>query len=145
LLFVKKHYKVYHISSGVESCTTPLKLSSAVAEYYPSRPPFKFVDKDTLDQMKKWAKKRVPVPPALVNDTVYLNYWDDVFGGNGRLRILLAGLEPYIKFMELGQIFDNSKLLADTHIAKSIPADVYIKNSVQYLEKIDVFEAALDP
>jgi hypothetical protein len=47
--------------------------------------------------------------------------------------------------MELGQVFDNSKLLSDTGMKQPLPAHEYIKNSVKYLEKIDVFEGAVDP
>jgi hypothetical protein len=58
---------------------------------------------------------------------------------------LFAGLEPYIEFIELGQIFDNSRLLEDTDMGNSIPAHIYINNSIKFLDKIDVFEGALDP
>jgi hypothetical protein len=47
--------------------------------------------------------------------------------------------------MELGQIFDNSKLRADTGMPQSIAAHDYIRISVEYLAKIDVFQGALEP
>jgi hypothetical protein len=57
----------------------------------------------------------------------------------------MGGLEPYLDFIELGQVFDNSKLLEDTSIGLSEPAHEYIKRSAHFLSKIDVFEEALAP
>ena len=145
LLFAKRNHTVYHISAGTKSVSDTDKISSAIAGYFPDRPDFKFVSKDILGQMKKWSKKNLAHGSRLFDYPEYLEYWETTFGGNGKLRILLAGMEEYLKFMELGQIFDNTRLLQDTSVGEPPPAHIYIKNSVQYLEKIDVFEGALDP
>ena len=75
----------------------------------------------------------------------HLNYWDDIFDDATDLRILMGGLEPYLDFIELGQVFDNSKLLQDTNIGPPEPAHEYMKRSAHFLDKIDIFEAALAP
>jgi hypothetical protein len=62
------------------------------------------------------------------------------------LRVLMGGLDPYIEFMELGQVFDNKRMIeGDLGIEQSKPAHEYIKNSIHLLENIDIFEAALEP
>jgi hypothetical protein len=64
----------------------------------------------------------------------------------GKLRILMAGLDPYIEFMELGQVFDNSRLLEEgIDVVQPKPAHQYIENSIHLLKEIDIFEAALEP
>ena len=100
LLFAKRAYSVYHISSGKESFTTPEKLTSAIAANFPDRPQFKFIDREFLEPMKKWAKKKNPVPLPLIPYSEYLDYWNNAFSSNGKLRVLFAGLDPYLKFME---------------------------------------------
>jgi hypothetical protein len=64
----------------------------------------------------------------------------------GELRVLMGGLDPYIEFMELGQVFDNTRLLEEgIDVSQSKPAHEYIKSSIHVLENIDIFEAALEP
>jgi thioester reductase-like protein len=145
LLFVKRNHKVYHISSGKYGATSALQMTSAIAPYFTERPPFKFVDKSTVKQMTSWAKKHALKPDnELEKHPVYLNYWKTAFEDHGKLRILLYALDPYLEFMELGQVFDNSKLLADTGIESPPPAHKYITNSIEYHVNIDVFEGAMD-
>jgi thioester reductase-like protein len=143
----KRHYSVYHISAGTQSYTTPTQLTGAIESYFPNKPSFKFIDPELLPQMKKYAKDKVMLKPdmELFKHPQYLSYWKNVLGENGKMRIIFAGLEPYLKFIDLGQIFDNSRLLEDTHIGVSQPAHEYVKKSIKYLEKIDIFEGALDP
>ncbi len=148
LVFAKKrHYSVYHISAGTKSFTTPAKLSGAIESYFPDKPAFKFVNSDLLGQMKKYSKNKDILQPGmeLLKHPEYLSYWKNVLGENGKMRIIFAGLEPYLRFIELGQIFDNARLLEDTHMGVSLPAHEYVKTSIKYLEKIDIFEGALDP
>jgi hypothetical protein len=47
--------------------------------------------------------------------------------------------------MELGHVFDNSRLLEDTGMANCEAADVYMNNSMNFVEKIDILEGAIDP
>jgi thioester reductase-like protein len=146
LLFAKRNHQVYHVSSGKAGASNALKITSAIEPHFNHRPPFKFVNTSHVKQMVAWAKNHPPKPgDELEHNTTYLSYWNDIFESRGRLRILLFALEPYLEFMELGQVFDNSKLLADTGMKQPLPAHEYIKNSVKYLEKIDVFDGAVDP
>jgi hypothetical protein len=145
LLFAKRHYNTYHISSGETSMTDSKKVTDSIEGKFPDKPVFKFVQRALMSQMKNWSRNRLQPESDLYNHVEYLDYWSNIFEDNSKLRILFAGLEPYIEFIELGQIFDNSRLLEDTTIGNSIPAHIYISNSIQFLDKIDVFEGALDP
>jgi thioester reductase-like protein len=146
LLFAKRNHQVYHVSSGQVGASNALQITSAIEPHFNHRPPFKFVNTSHVKQMVAWAKNHPPKPgDELHGNTQHLSYWNDIFESRGRLRILLFALEPYLEFMELGQVFDNSKLLSDTGMKQPLPAHEYIKNSVKYLEKIDVFEGAVDP
>ena len=143
----KRNYGVYHISSGEASSTTPGKVTAAISDFFPDKPDFKFVSRGLLSDMKKWTKNGIIVNEHhhLYEHSEYLNYWIDNFGDNTKLRILFYALEPYIDFIELGQVFDNSRLLEDTHVGPSIPAHEYLKTSGKHIEAINVFEGAIDP
>jgi hypothetical protein len=67
-----------------------------------------------------------------------------MYDDNSKLRILFYALEPYIDFIELGQIFDNSRLLEDTTIGQSIPAHEYLKITGETIKEINIFEGAVD-
>ena len=145
LLYVKRNYSVYHISSGVHSATNPLKMADVINAYYPDQPEFKFVKKSLINQMKNWSRERLQPDSELYNYSEYLDYWHEILGEKGRLRIVFAGLEPYLEFKELGQIFDNSRLLHDTTVGYPAAAHDYLQTCLPYLDKIDIFEGALDP
>jgi hypothetical protein len=53
--------------------------------------------------------------------------------------------ELYLRFMELGQVFDNTRLLHDTGIGWSTPAHAYIGRSLHHMDHIDLRSGALDP
>ncbi|MGZ4055631.1 MAG: SDR family oxidoreductase [Bacteroidia bacterium] len=147
LLFAKnRKHNVYHISSGATSSTTSKKITACLESYFTERPPFHFVNKSLLNQVKLWSKSKLLPSSSLYSYPEYLDYWDKTFADPSALRIILAGLEPYIEFAELGQIFDNSRLLNDVPaIKQSPPADVYIKNLMNFIEKIDIMEGAINP
>jgi len=145
LLFAKRKHNVYHISAGQNSSTTPAKIFSAIEAQFNQLPTFKFVHKSLLEQMKKWAKGSLKLDEELYKHSDYLNYWEETFKDKKNLRIILAGLEPYIEFIELGQVFDNTRLLNDVDITPSQPVHEYISNSINYLKKINVLEGAIDP
>ena len=145
LLFSKRNYSVYHISSGEKSATTPLKSTKAIEHYFPHRPEFSFVGRELIREVKLWARKQLNGHSTLKQYREHLNYWNDIFDDATDLRILMGGLEPYLDFIELGQVFDNSRLLQDTNIGPSEPAHEYMKRSSHFLDKIDIFEAALAP
>jgi Male sterility protein. len=143
----QRKYSVYHISSGLVSSTTPEKATNAIKHFFPKKPDFKFVPKGLLTDMKKWSKNS-----SLINEQShlyqyrdYLDYWINNFGDNTKLRILFYAIESYINFIELGQIFDNTRLLEDTKIGPSIPAHKYLRNSGKHIESINIFEGAIDP
>lgn len=147
LIFNKKrNYRVYHISSGEASITTPKKATDAIKHLFNDKPDYKFVSKSLLVNMKKWSKNSTLVDEhnSLFKHREYLDYWMNYFGDNTKLRILFYALEPYINFVELGQVFDNSRLLKDTQVGQSIPAHVYLKDTVIYIDAINIFEGAID-
>jgi thioester reductase-like protein len=141
-----RKYSVYHISSGKESCTTPEKITKAIENFFPDKLDFQFVSKGLLVDMKKWSKNSTLIneKSSLYQYRDYLDYWVDNFGDNTKIRTLLYALEPYINFMELGQIFDNSRLLEDTNVGHSIPAHEYLKHCGKHIEAINIFEGAVD-
>jgi thioester reductase-like protein len=146
LLFAKRKHTVYHISSGKTAATSAHLLSISLDNYFKNKPRFYFPDKSLIKQMKLWAKKRLPEECELFSYGEYLDYWNKTFTHPGELRILLAGLEPYLEFMNLGQVFDNTRLLEDVpSVKQSSPAHVYINNCMKFIEKIDIMEGALNP
>ncbi len=146
LLFSEKRkYNVYHISAGSKSATTLLMLTRAIESYFPDKPTFNFIDRELTREVKLWARKKLNGNNALKNYTEYLNYWNREMEDSGDLRILMGGLDPYLSFIELGQVFDNTRLQQDTDAGFPEPAHEYIKRSVQFIENIDIFEAALEP
>jgi nucleoside-diphosphate-sugar epimerase len=147
LLSSRRKHNVYHISSGAASSTTPEKVTNTINGHFSDKPQFKFVPKELLTSMKHWSKNgtTVDVSNPLYNYKDYLDYWIYLFGDNSKLRILFHALEPYINFIELGQVFDNKRLFEDTDLEPSVPAHVYMSNSLKYLNNINIFEGAIDP
>lgn len=141
----RKH-RVYHISSGTASATTPQKGTDSIAHFFPDKPDFKFVPRTVLSEMKKWSKNTslITEESQLHSYKNYLDYWLNNFDDSSKLRILFFALEPYIDFMELGQIFDNSRLLEDTTVGNSIPAHEYLKTTGAVIKEINIFEGAID-
>ncbi|MCD6012617.1 MAG: Male sterility domain protein [Flavipsychrobacter sp.] len=145
LLFAKRKYHTYHISAGKAS-TTANQLAKTLSDYFDDLPPFKFVEKSMLKHIKLWTKNKLHEGDELYQYQDYLDYWEEVFEGKSNLRILFTGLDPYLEFMELGQVFDNSRLLEDLpEIGNSEPAHEYIAKSMHYVEKLDILEGAIDP
>jgi len=145
LLFANRKHNVYHISAGEAGATTALRLSETLSSYFDDMPPFNFISKSMLSQVKHWTRNRLAPDSELYNYRSYLDYWKDTFQDKGKLRLLFTGLDPYLEFMELGHVFDNTRLLQDVDIENSVPADVYINHSMNFVEKIDVLEGAIDP
>ncbi len=144
LLFAKRNHTVYHISSGPEAATSAYDLSIVFEEHFSDLPRYCFVKNDMLKQMKLLAKNKLPIGSELSKYPDYIKHWKETFGELSNLRILFAGLDPYLEFLNLGQVFDNSKLLADVDIEKPTPAHKYIVKQMAYVEKLDVFEGAMD-
>lgn len=145
LLFANRRYNVYHISAGNAGATTALKLSKTLEAYFDELPPFNFINKSMLNQVKHWTRDRLAPESELYDYKQYLSHWHDTFQDKSKLRLLFTGLDPYLGFMELGHVFDNTRLLEDVGIENSVPADVYISSSMNFVEKIDILEGAIDP
>jgi len=143
LLFNKRNHSVYNIASGKDSATNSFLVNQAIEKFFPKELPFKYLEKNEIKEM--WAKNKLPEGSKLYDYPAYLEYWKKTFVDVNRMRILLAALQPYLEFAELGQIFDTSKLLADTKIGHPEPAHSYIARSAKYLKNIDVFAGAIDP
>ncbi|MBZ5514086.1 MAG: SDR family oxidoreductase [Acidobacteriia bacterium] len=142
LLFSKRRWTTYHISAGKQSATNLAKVSGAIEGLFNDRPPFKYVRRQLLPHMKRWSKKHQPTS-ELLGFPEYVSYWSSAFNGN--LRIVLAGLEPYFRFMELNQTLDNSRLLADTKLPAPPSPHEYLRKTGKYLNDIDLVAGALDP
>ncbi|MBL7684192.1 MAG: SDR family oxidoreductase [Flavipsychrobacter sp.] len=145
LLFAKRKHHVYHISAGENGSTTALRLSKTLESYFDEMPPFNFISKSLLNQVKHWTKGRLQPDSELYAYRNYLDYWKETFEDKSKLRVLFSGLDPYLDFMELGHVFDNTRLLEDVGIENSEPADVYMAKSMNFVEKIDILEGAIDP
>ena len=145
LLFAKRNHTVYHVSAGEHSCTTNLKLTEAIAPHFSDRPDFKFISHKLLNQIKLWAKNKLPADAELHQHTEYLDYWHEVFEEKSQLRILFGGMDPYIEFINLGQVFDNKRLIEDTGIHYPEAVHEYIQRCIDHLGNIDIMEGALDP
>jgi hypothetical protein len=99
-----------------------------------------------LSEMKKWSKNTTLINEQnqLFKYRNYLDYWINNFDDTSKLRILFYALEPYIDFIELGQLFDNTRLLEDTNMGQSIPAHDYLKINGENIKAINIFEGAID-
>ncbi|MBL7719388.1 MAG: SDR family oxidoreductase [Flavipsychrobacter sp.] len=141
----RRKHSVYHVSAGEEGATTALKLSETLSAYFDEMPPFNFINKNLLNQVKHWTRGRLSADSELYNYRKYLDYWKETFEDKSKLRVLFSGLDPYLDFMELGHVFDNTRLLEDVDIENSTPADIYINESMKFVEKLDIMEGAIDP
>ena len=145
LLFsTRRKHNVYHISCGEKAATSVFKLAQTLANYFTDMPPFLFVKKVMINDVKHWTRQRLHEGSELHNYREYLDYWKDIFTTEGNLRLLFTGLDPYLQFIELGHVFDNTRLLQDVDISNSEPAEVYIERSMHFVEKLDVLEGAID-
>ena len=141
LLFAKRNYNVYHISSGVNASTTPKRVLELIEPYFSELPPLKFLPKEFLSKIKLWARGNI----ELNEFSEYCSQWEKTFEERKNLRIIFAGLDPYIEFIELNQVFDNTRLLNDVDILPPIPSHGYICQSIDYIKKINILEGAYEP
>jgi nucleoside-diphosphate-sugar epimerase len=144
LLFVKRKYNTYHISSGTKSASTMKLFLEAVN--IQDRPPYEFVDYKLINQIKLFSKNKLSENSELIKTYgLYTDYWKKIFGDNGNLRMLLGGVDFYFQFANLGLTFDNTRLLMDTDIGYSEPVHQYMARNKLQLRKIDVLEGATNP
>jgi hypothetical protein len=133
-----RKFNTYHISSGRQAATNMELLTSAVSNPNGNRPPFCFIDYKFMEQMHAFSKDQLPEDAELRKYSQHLNYWSKIFNGNGTLRKLLWAINFYYNFVNLGLVFDNSRLLADTKLGLPEPAHVYMGRNREQLKKIDV-------
>lgn len=138
LLLSKRKYDTYHISSGTKSSTNMELLLGAVN--VPGKIPIKFVDYDLIREIRLWSKNKLAGESRLDSYGKYLQYWSSMFGNNGNLRTLLGAIDYYFQFVNMGLIFDNSRLLEDTSVGNPEPAHVYMARNKGQLSEIDVIE-----
>jgi nucleoside-diphosphate-sugar epimerase len=136
---------VYHVSSGPGGATSARRLAATLARHF-GGPPFCFVSASLFPSIQRWAKGQAPEEGGELRAYGrYLNYWRDSFCDARRLRAVLAALEPYLRFMELGHVFDNRRLLAATELRTPPPAHIYMEPAMRYLTTIDIVGEAADP
>jgi len=145
LLFVKRRHSVYHVSAGTASKTSPLLLGKTIEPYFPNKPPITFIEPRMISDMKFWSKGKLSPESELHKYKEHLDYWKKSLGEPFALRILFAGWEPYLHFVNLGHVFDNERLTQDLPIGPPAPAHEYIKKCIPFIKEIDVFAGALDP
>lgn len=145
LLHTHRAYQVYHISCGVESCTSPKKILDAISSEFENLPPVKFINKENLQLFKNWSKNSKEIDPDLEEYIEYCRHFENLFGKRENMRIVFSGLEPYIEFIELGQVFNNTRLLKEINIKPPVPAHQYISNNIEFLKQINIMEGAFNP
>lgn len=145
LLFSNRKHDTYHISAGKKSSTTISQVMDALERDLGS-PPCKFISYNEISALKKWARGRLDEDDAFaVENQNYLAHVQKALGCNGNLRILLGALDAYYRFGDLGQVFDNERMLLDSGMSEPEPAHVYMGRNKHLLANIDILEGAIDP
>ena len=146
LLFADRRHTVYHVSAGPEAATSTAALGRVLSAHFDTPPPLRFVDTAVLGDIKRWLRNGSERPgDGLRDHRDHLDYWTVAFPERRQLRLLFWALELYLRFMELGQVFDNSRILQDTGVGRSTPAHDYIGRSMRHMDRIDLLSGALDP
>jgi Putative dehydrogenase domain of multifunctional non-ribosomal peptide synthetases and related enzymes len=140
LLLSSRRYATYHVSAA-QLATTPRQVADVMT---PGMLPVVFPSREDLAALKKWLKSGAPAALSLGAYSGHLEYITECLGKK-KARILLAGLEPYWKFIDLNLRFDNSRLLSDTGIDSPEPAHEYLKRTMGFLETLDPLVAAANP
>jgi nucleoside-diphosphate-sugar epimerase len=133
----------YHVSAG-PSATTCRQIIEAVNYDDPGKPPLIYGSERDLELVKAWLRNGDKPHPELGRCAAQLEYIRTGIGTK-RARLLLFGLEPYWDFINLGQRFDNSRLMSDTDMGLPEPAHEYLKRTASYLDEVDPFCAATNP
>ena len=143
LLFARRSHGIYHISSGAGAASSAAALAAMLAGQFPDLPAFCFVRGELFPALRRWVKGQPPRPDSeLWPHAGYLAYWKASFRDPRRLLAVFAALEPNLRFMELGHVFDNARLLAATGLPPPPPAHVYMARSAHHLAAIDIVGGA---
>jgi nucleoside-diphosphate-sugar epimerase len=144
LLLARRH-GVYHISAGPSSATSVKLLSDTLARHFPALPPFCFVASELLPEIRRWIQGHpLAAGSALAGHRSYLDDWQARFRDTPRLLAVFTALAPNLRFMELGHVFDNTRLLAATGMHPPTPAHVYMVPAMHHLAAIDIVGEAWD-
>lgn len=144
LLFAARRHGVYHVSSGPLACTNARLLSKTLSQYFEDLPPFEFLPRGEAWRLRRWIRGYREQEDWRTFEH-YLLYWDGAFGTRTRALALLAALNPYFDFMELGQTFDNQRLASDTGLCTEAPAHVYLERCLEHVAHIDLLGGCSDP
>ena len=143
LLFARRSHGVYHISAGAGAATSAAALAALLARQFTDLPAFCFVRGELSPALRRWVQGQPPPPGSeLWAHASYLAHWRASFRDPRRLLAVLAALEPNLRFMELGHVFDNARLVAATGLAPPLPAHVYMASSSHHLAAIDIVGGA---
>lgn len=143
LLTGVRSHTTYHVSAGAGS-TNCRTIFEAIGYDDSDVPELVYCPREHLALLKKWLRTGKNPDPALARYSKHLDYIQRGIGRK-KARMLLSGLDAYWQFIDLGQRFDNSRLLADTGIGIPEPAHTYLGRTVEYMEDLDPLEAAVNP
>ena len=143
LLFAKRNHTVYHISAGKASSDIGKSVRSMLlGEGFPDP---KFIPYLDIKKIRSWTRKKLDLlSDFAMENAEYFSHMKKVLG-NGDLRILLGAIDDYFKFGNLGQIFDNTRMLEDTGMSLPEPVHVYMDRNRHQIGNIDVMSGTLDP
>jgi hypothetical protein len=120
-------------------------LSDTLARHFPALPPFRFVASELLPDIRRWIKGQpLAAGSPLAGYQPYLDAWQARFRDTPRLLAVFTALAPNLRFMELGHVFDNTRLLAATGMHPPTPAHVYMEPAMHHLAAIDIVGEAWD-
>jgi len=143
LLSGARSHTTYHVSAGAGS-TNCRTIFEAIGYDDSRAPELVYCPREHLALLKKWLRTGKSPDPALAPYSKHLDYIQ--YGiGRKKARMLLSGLDAYWQFIDLGQRFDNSRLMEDTGIGLPEPAHNYLGRTVEYMEDLDPLAAAVNP
>jgi len=143
LLTGTRRFSTYHVSAGAASTDCRTILDSVGYERN-GLPDLAYCSREHLALLKKWLRTGRNADSALAPYAKHLEFIQ--YGiGRKKARMLLSGLDAYWQFIDLGQRFDNARLLADTRIGTPEPAHNYLGRTAMYLGDLDPLEAAVNP
>jgi thioester reductase-like protein len=137
-----RRHRLYHVTAGPERATSPGQLAAALEPHFPQLPAFYFGAEPGMAQLRRWVKARA-VPAAPWRE--YLEHWRRSLGEPRKILTVLASLQPYAEFAELGYTFVADRLAETTGLRLSEPAHVFIPRSVQHIASLDLLHHAVDP
>jgi len=141
LIFSDRNFNCYHLSAG-RSATAMWDILQVYRNNDNGRIDYHFADPGLYKEMVSFSKKRLEQCEILNRDYKdYLHYWQGIFHSKGELRILLFGLEKYLRFINLDQTFDNTRLLSEGIKAPEVTSS-YVGRTIAFIKDIDIIESS---